>query len=440
VPIHANTLSRRVQAPAGASSRQSAAPSGVERESLGRWLAAAREAAGLSLPELAARLRLQQVYLQALEADDFAKLPARIYVSGYVRAYAAAVGHSPDEALRHLQVTWQNGAGTEIAPALNFPNAPQARRFPAGALSACAVIATLIGYGYWYYSASVRLDQPRLSPVTVLEERSIPDGAATFGAKVRDSSPAPEPPLGPLAPVDLQHLPDGYAQDMLDHGPATIDDGERVPLPEGPFPRPRPNTPLAEAWAAMYGNPTSDPTKLVANESEAGTSADFEDSVGLPAGDGLAAYLPKLHLRADLGPLNLRDRAIVRTRPNPTQVAEAPPRPVDRMVAYAGILPLAAESNANAPPVSFPSSQAPPTRRQLIAAGEAVWVQITGKNGSIMVSRLLGPGETAAVPDGPGLTLTTSNAGSLSLSINGKTQPPMGDRGEIIRNINLPDT
>jgi cytoskeleton protein RodZ len=57
----------------------------------GARLAAAREAAGMTLPQVAERLRLDVATLQALEAGRFETLGAAVFVRGHLRHYAELV-------------------------------------------------------------------------------------------------------------------------------------------------------------------------------------------------------------------------------------------------------------------------------------------------------------------------------------------------------------
>ncbi len=54
----------------------------------GMRLREARESAGLTLEEVAARLRLRLELVRALEEDDYKQLPSAAFVSGYLRSYA----------------------------------------------------------------------------------------------------------------------------------------------------------------------------------------------------------------------------------------------------------------------------------------------------------------------------------------------------------------
>jgi cytoskeletal protein RodZ len=62
-------------------------------------LAAARKAKGLTLDEIASATLIGVHYLAAIEAEEFAKLPARVYALSYIRQYCRAVGYDEAAAL-----------------------------------------------------------------------------------------------------------------------------------------------------------------------------------------------------------------------------------------------------------------------------------------------------------------------------------------------------
>ncbi len=68
-------------------------------EAPGATLAALRAHKGLPLPELARRTRIGRAYLEALEAEDFAALPALVYVRGFVQQVARELGARRADAL-----------------------------------------------------------------------------------------------------------------------------------------------------------------------------------------------------------------------------------------------------------------------------------------------------------------------------------------------------
>lgn len=60
--------------------------------SLGCRLREGREARGLTIEDVASRLRLQTRLIQALEADDYSRIEHAIYLKGYLVSYARLVG------------------------------------------------------------------------------------------------------------------------------------------------------------------------------------------------------------------------------------------------------------------------------------------------------------------------------------------------------------
>jgi len=63
----------------------------------GHDLANARERAGITREEMARTLRLSSGQLEALERDDYARLPPPTFVRGYLRAYARELSLAPEE-------------------------------------------------------------------------------------------------------------------------------------------------------------------------------------------------------------------------------------------------------------------------------------------------------------------------------------------------------
>ena len=68
----------------------------------GAILAQAREAAGLSVQDVALQLRLAPRQVTAIERDDFASLPGRTFVRGFVRNYARLLKLDVDAILAAL--------------------------------------------------------------------------------------------------------------------------------------------------------------------------------------------------------------------------------------------------------------------------------------------------------------------------------------------------
>jgi len=64
---------------------------------IGERLRNSREARGWSLADVSELTRIRAVFLQAIEEEQFDRLPGRTYVRGFLRTYAAALGLDPEE-------------------------------------------------------------------------------------------------------------------------------------------------------------------------------------------------------------------------------------------------------------------------------------------------------------------------------------------------------
>lgn len=80
------------------------------RRGPGDRLRTTRERRGLTVKDAARHLRLDPSVIDALEADDFARLSAPIFIKGYLNAYGKLLGLPPDELVAEYV------AATDTAP------------------------------------------------------------------------------------------------------------------------------------------------------------------------------------------------------------------------------------------------------------------------------------------------------------------------------------
>jgi cytoskeletal protein RodZ len=125
----------------------------------GERLRQAREAQGLDLAEVAARTRIPQRHLAAIETSDFSQLPSTTYAMGFGRSYARAVGLDEvalaRDLRRELDVSYQR---REPKPDLQ-PHAPPrlpSRGLANGGLIAVGVILLLLAI--WFGTSLLRGD------------------------------------------------------------------------------------------------------------------------------------------------------------------------------------------------------------------------------------------------------------------------------------------
>ncbi len=119
--------------------------------SAGERMRAAREAAGMSLKDVAETTRVPLRHLAALEEGDFSALPGTTYCAGFARAYARAVGM--DEAALVSQIKAEIGEmGGMGQDAYEFEEAVNPARVPPRWLAwvgAGLVVVLAAGYGLW---------------------------------------------------------------------------------------------------------------------------------------------------------------------------------------------------------------------------------------------------------------------------------------------------
>jgi cytoskeletal protein RodZ len=86
-------------------------------EPLGRWLRSEREHRAISLAELAQTTRIPLRTLRALEDDRKEELPGEVFVRGFVRSIAKALGIPETEALARHTAS-RKAAQSDAAPIL----------------------------------------------------------------------------------------------------------------------------------------------------------------------------------------------------------------------------------------------------------------------------------------------------------------------------------
>ncbi|HEY0324048.1 MAG TPA: helix-turn-helix domain-containing protein [Pyrinomonadaceae bacterium] len=65
----------------------------------GEQLRVAREARGITLREISEQTRISTRYLEAIESDDYKRLPGGIFNKSFIKAYAKYIGYDEKEAL-----------------------------------------------------------------------------------------------------------------------------------------------------------------------------------------------------------------------------------------------------------------------------------------------------------------------------------------------------
>lgn len=127
----------------------------------------------------------------------------------------------------------------------------------------------------------------------------------------------------------------------------------------------------------------------------------------------------------------------------------SPPAPLPAPPVVAAPAASAEPVAAAAPPVPTGAAQGGPAALPVPAAASRItltataptYVQVKdpapGAPQSILLARILAPGEAFAAPDRAGLLLLTGNAGGLRIDVDGRSAGVLGKSGEVIRQVPL---
>jgi cytoskeleton protein RodZ len=215
--------------------------------SAGSLLRDAREAAGLSMDTVAQQLKLAPRQVRAIEEDDYARLPGRTFVRGFVRNYARLLNLDPDAVV----ATLPHGESTSPLERLTFspasspmgeiPVESERKRSSTRWLIPLALLAIVAAAAYYEHQRPTTGDRR----------------AAT------DASPAPAP-LFPPAGQTTTSLPNPLETTRSEAPAAAAPDSAPVvssPAPAAPAASPSLGVPAATTPSAAAVSPT--PSTLV---------------------------------------------------------------------------------------------------------------------------------------------------------------------------------
>jgi cytoskeleton protein RodZ len=232
--------------------------------SVGDHLRELRQRRGLSLDEMSRATRVASRYLEALESDRFAALPAPVFTRGFILAYCQALGESPDEALARYDGREGVSAAAPRPPAVPVARQAVAESEPRSRSAVLVSFVLLVILGMALFAVALMTQPAR-------EERV--DRGTPPVAEVPVAAPAPSPatasadPAPPSAPAG----PSAARAPAIATSPpapsATPVPAGAVITPEPPRPAATPPSWLPGVQAATGG--LGSPYRLIARASEA---------------------------------------------------------------------------------------------------------------------------------------------------------------------------
>ncbi len=156
----------------------------MRKESLGEYLKRERELRQISLEEVAEGTKIAIYRLRAMEADGWDKLPAEIFVKGFIKSYAEFIGLVPEDViLRYQEYAAQERPDEPTEPAhkplFNYVNKVSLfNRELIIAASGFFLILLLMVMAIWFFwpSDEKHKKDQNLVPSTTTSSKEIPIG------------------------------------------------------------------------------------------------------------------------------------------------------------------------------------------------------------------------------------------------------------------------
>ena len=430
---------------------------------LGDELRDIRVGAGAPIEQVEADLRIKAKYVVAMEEGDINALPARVYTEGFVRNYAVYLGLDPTEAVQRFFAEQGMEAKSEdrkapvsatrpveIDPLSGITGKSENRSGIASALRSFAALWPIVligGLGFGLYAGygaarDAGLIPPSLGGLASTAETPPPPQPEQPEQTAEVAAPTPAlPPVAvpepetaePDVPSETEiaalgepvlvgaEAAGGARPDFLSYARADATPYWQAPPPEvepvdGPVSEIEPETAgvanRSGRWSEAASEeeaPSGEDASRIAAEAREALIATL--GLGTPANDGPGT--------ATTGTAQL---------PVDTVVPGANPPDIGPIVTTA-LDPLI-EPAAPAKPVEAP-------RRFALHARADAWIKVQDATGVTIYTGILSAGESYNIPDRPGLTLRTGNAGGLVIEVEGERFGPLGNSGAIMNGVPL---
>ncbi len=369
---------------------------------VGTRLQEARIASKRSLKHVVSALRIRLVYIQAIEEERYSDLPGSAYAIGFVRSYAEYLGLDHDQIVRDFRAETVN---YNHPTDLNFPEPEAKSQTPPVAVAVVSLLVAVILYVSWErWPAFWQGEFPYFGQQTI----SAPPSTKLSSV---DASPDQEiysNLLEQAEPSDQEVLTNrNSSQNFNQNTDVTsftqsdlIDSND----PNDPNISPTMQSQNIDSQFSISVLP-SDLQFSDDEESDPYAIAEGQAEADLYWNSSVGRFMPRVPL----------DTAM--TDPN-----------VD--------LSTSEDQNlSKREPKIYGELEA--DVRIVIEATQDSWVQIRDTDGILLLTRVLFPGDRFRVPDRPGLSLTTGNAGGLEITVDRNSVSPIGPDGAVRRGVIL---
>ena len=423
-------------------------------EAIGAAINAARVESGMQISEVAHLLRISKHYLKDIEAGDFDKLPGTTYVSGYLRTYAKAVGLDPKQIVDRYRLLLDSEAA-EVR--YSFPVDNQRPQRSGAMVASIIVIFAIAGYGGWYM-----MGKPNLAALTGGDDTEVAANtvreATVLGGKPAAIASADSRLDGDLDVGDVDKFTGAVAardtDQPADAGGLPQDDTQLAQLDDASGSADAIGQTSSVGDLAVATDQTDDQVQtLSADQTTSLAASDAPVTADTTGGDGQlvsadASQSPDPAQTRSADDAASGDLAALTTTgadtPSTTQaVAQDDVGAETQLATNAGsavsenAAPMAIiDGSSPVSGVAYAGQRDPDSEITVRATGTS-WVEIIRNDGEEVMTRLMRDGETYIVDSREKLYLSTGNAGGIELMFSDGLVKPVGERGEILRDLPL---
>jgi cytoskeleton protein RodZ len=212
---------------------------------------------GVSLEEISVATKISLRFLEAIEREDFAKLPGGIFSRSFIRSYAHYLGLNEDQVVTEFQLAAQPQTDFDLHR-MAAGNSRFGRRTTGPLIATLVAVVLLVG-GYLLFRYAARATESSTSPppaaAAVPQLANPPAAEAPSNPGDTTAVPGANPPAGAVAPG----APGGAT--ATPGGTTPTAPGSTTAPPAGPTPSP---------------NSAASPAQQTANPPTTNPSADNE--------------------------------------------------------------------------------------------------------------------------------------------------------------------
>ena len=345
--------------------------------SIGQVLRDTRLSQSKNIQEVSQTLKIRQIYLDAIENNDFAQLPGKIYIIGFIKTYAEYLQLDSEEIIR----AYKSGDLVEtINTDLVFPTIVPEDGMPNKLTLLFGFMIAIAGYGGWYYFNNnvFSIENPGS-----LNKSEIPKSLQIEKLKTNNS-------LNTTKTLTQKNT-------LL-----TSDPLKR----EKEIKNADPRSSIKVGLGGVTGKILSEKQDISGKYNQVIEPQPLLQNSNKPLS-------LKTNIKDKISTLDTKTKVVNVTKP---------------------LKPKLLEKNN----VLSPKNKVIKSSRITIRALSDSYLQVRNKSlNQILITRLLKKGSTYDVPNQEGLSLITGNAGALEIFVDGQKVPPIGAIGSVRRNVLL---